>query len=378
MDILWSLHELASGEEWADRYKWQDVLRKVQARTMGLRYEDIMASTLFEGPRYNPTAKNGMPVLGVWEPPSPNEATVERQMIDSGSYVPEAGIVKLKGVFGNPDGTLTFDFIKASDSPALLVAEDFEVAMVLAFGDPEGLLHPYLSLEDPNRYGIKDRYKTFNFKEWNPHWLGYTDLGRTLYMTDQLIGRMCWSPREFDIGAADKTFDPRAQKFALDLVEDISMTGGRSTSASYARVMLLPENISCPVSKDAAGRLHAEVREVKMRVDGDYILIGSGKSKDVQLATNDDTYMQGRTVNKLTRRYNDIAAMMPVFARAQELMALMHATRKLREQGPKHGFTLSAELQEKVTARYNKLQKMPPLPRHEKLCVPLPLEYKRA
>lgn len=373
IDLLQCLNSLAFGEQWHDRYEVQKGLQAVQAKKIGSDYERIVKSTLFMGPRYNPISENGLPVLGVWEPPSANTEITERHMVDTGAYVPEAGVVKFKGVMGNPDGTLTFDLIKASDSPAFLVPEDFEVALVMAFGDPEGMLHPYLSLEDPSRHGFDDKYNVFKFKEWNPHWLGYTDLGRTLYYTDQLIGRICWTPREFDIGSPDVTFDPQSSEFALELVEDITLTGGRSGAGVYSRVMLKPEHITLQIDINKLGQLSISVTEVKMRVDGDYIIQGEGKDKDLHLSLNDDMYAQGRTVNKLTRRYNDIAAMMPVFVRAEELMGLMHSIRELRNQG----FKLHPDIQARVTKRYQEYQALPPLPKHEQLCVSLPLIHKR-
>lgn len=377
LDVFWCVNKLAENEEWLERYQWQDFLREVQAKLMGIEYSDVLKSTLFEGPRYNPQASNGLPVLGVWERPSEDERNVEKSFLEKGSYVPEAGIVKFKGVSLNKEGTLTFDFTKASDRPAYLLAEDFEVALTLAFGDPKGVSRPYLSLENPNRHGIHDKYAAFKFKEWNPAWLGYTDLGRTLYMTDQLIGRFCWLPREFDIGSPDITFSPQAADFAYNLVEDIALTGGRSGEGAYSRVMLVPEHITWKPETNKDGFLTISVPEVQMRIDGDYIIQGESKDKDLHRAKNDDFYQQGRTVNKLTRRYNDIAAMMPAFARAQELMALLHATRTMREIMDHNDMSLDSAYLKRIRERHSYYESLPPLPLHEQLCVPLPLEHKR-
>lgn len=373
VDVLWCMKKLADGEGWLNRAEWSTALMKAQASNMGLSYEDILASTFFAGPSYNPISDNGLPVLGVWEPPSKNENQVEEQTLDQGSYVPESGVVKLKGVMCNRNGTLSFDFIKASDSPALLVSEDFEIAMALAYGNPDKPITPSLSLEAPSENGFNDEYDVFLHKLWGPKWLGYTDFGRTLYITDQLIGAICWCPKEFKVGAPNQTFHSGVSEFALELTEDITLTGGRSSAGADARVMLKPEHLSMPHTKDRNGNIIIKIAETKMRVDGSYIVNKGTDGENRLLALNDDMYTQGRTVNKLTARYNDIASLMPIFARAQELMALMHSIAQAR----KLGFKLNPNLQSRITKHYQELEALPPLPIHEQLCVNLPLKYER-
>lgn len=370
LDVVWAVAYLAGEESWCNRDKWTTLLNAVQARRLGLNFEDILKSTGFQGPRYNSVAANGMPVMGAWEKASKNEQEVERQISETGSYVPEAGIIQFNGLKLNKDKTIDFDFIMESNRPALLVPEDFEVALALAFGNPEGTLRPYLSLEDPSRHGFKTRHRSLLFKEWNPFWLGYTDLGRTLYMTDQLIGAICWCPQEFDIATQEQARDSKIFIDAKNLVNDIRLTGGRGGKGGSTRVMLVPEHISISVDRDNGPSVY--VREVKMRIDGDYIIRGEGREKDIHLALNDDVYKQGRTVNKLTRRFNDISAQMPVFARGRELMALMNAAKVLREVMDEAGLKLQPKLQAHITQYYRMMEAKTQLPRHEQLCVNLP------
>lgn len=378
IDIAWCAQQLAIGEEWLNRYEWERLAREIQARNLGLSYESIIRSTMFEGPRYNRTSINGMPVLGAWESASKNSRTADTQMLDRGSYVPEAGVVKFDGVKMNKEGTVTFDFTKASDQPAFLVPEDFQIALILAFGNPDSGINPYLSLENPNRHGISDKYECFKFKEWKPHWLGYTDFGRTLYITDQLIADLCWNTREFDIADRNEAFDPRVPEYALSLTNDIVMTGGRTGAGGSVRVMLRPDHIGFEDNfVDTEGNLRAYIAQLTMRVDGDYVIVGESKDKDLRLNTNDNMYQQGRTVNKLSSRYNDIAAMMPVFARGQELMRLLHSCLKLRELTDHTGTKLNSDWQNRIRRQYREFESLPQLPKHELLCVPLPLEFKR-
>lgn len=376
-NILWCVNELAEGEEWIDRLQWRDLLRATQANVMRLILGDIVVSTLTEGPRYNPRASNGMPVLGVLEAPSVNESAIQKERQKTGSYVPMSGVVKFNGVSIGRKGEIIWSTTSDRYKPALLVEEDFDVALVLAFGSSADAVNPLLSLEDPNRHGIDDQNGIFKFKWWSPVWLHHTDLGRTLYMADQLIAALCWHPREFDIGTTEVTFAPEAAEFALALIDDIALTGGRIGDASHARVMLVPEHISIQTEFREEGCVAAYVEEVKMRIDGDYVIRGDKKVADLHLNKNDDLYMQGRTVNKLTRRYDHIATLMPIFERAKELMALLEATRALRRYMDRQNLKLHPRLIERLRRRYVEFEAMHSPPRHQLLCVTLPLELKR-
>ncbi|MEM6812586.1 MAG: hypothetical protein AAF549_09000 [Pseudomonadota bacterium] len=368
VDLIWCAEQLTGSEGWDNHGDWEELLRDAQAGYLGLDIEEIKKSTLMQGPRYNPISDNGLPVLGVYE-----TAGNQDSQTDQTSYVPPPGIVKIDGVFGNPDGTITFDWRTDSVSPSLILPQDITVALVLAFGDTESPLEPFLSIESSERHGLsKDQYDCFKYKVWNPSWLGRTELGKTLYMADQLIGALCWNSQKFEIGSSKFAFNSTAPNMSLSLQKEIQRTGGFAATATTARVMLSPNNICCPVIiRD--GHYHASIQETKMRVNGDYVIRGREQSADIHLNENDGKYLQGRVVNKLTERYNDIATLMPIFMRAEQISALTHSLRELRRAG----FMPRAELQSLIESQYEEYKGLPELPLEDRLCLPLPLNHIR-
>ncbi|MBO6549316.1 MAG: SEL1-like repeat protein [Rhizobiales bacterium] len=367
-------NHLARSEGWNDKHLWHNLLQEAQAKRLGYSLEQILSSTLTEGPKYNPIGSNGLPVLGVWENPSESEEVSEHHMINTGSFVPEAGVVAFKGLSAEQGGSIEFDFVMAADRPAMLTAEDFEVALLLSFGNPERVIQPSLSLEDPKDYNYDDPYNVFQYKLWSPHWLGYTDFGRTLYVTDHLIGSLCWRPREFQIGVASEALNPQMPEFANDLVEDIALTGGHFGQGGSKRVMLKPEHISIHSYVDRSGsvdKFQVAVNEVKMRVDGSYIVEQDEENGEENrlVGLNDTTFQQGRVVEKLTERYSDIASILPIFERARQMMGLIHSLKTLREMG----FEPSEPILRRIRKKYNEFGKLPPLPREELLAMHLPV-----
>jgi|GEM_PF-3947187 len=364
---------LAGREDWDTYDDWKVLVRRMQAHKLGTNLGNIIDSTFTMGPTYNPIGQNGLPVLGVWQKASSHEQEAERHMLNKGSYAPEAGVVAFKGLTAEQGGTINFDCIMASDRPATLVPEDFEVALLLVFGHEDRVVQPYLSLESPADFGVEVTERIFSYKEWNPHWLGYTDFGQTLYATDELIGRLCWGHEKFEIGDIDSCFEPGMAAMAAKLIDDLTMAGGRQGNGGSSRVMLKPEHISLEDKINESGpkkQFSIAVREVKMRIDGSYIVERTGDGKEDRLvALNDTTFEQGRVAQMMTDRYSEISTLMPVFERARQMMGLFHSLKKLRELA----FTPAPALLESIENKFKAMEALPSIETDQLLVATLPL-----
>ncbi|MBO6497291.1 MAG: sel1 repeat family protein [Roseivirga sp.] len=367
IDYLEVLNDLAASENWVDEADYKVFLMQAVCTFKGLSLTKIVASTFVEGPKYNKTSPAGLPVLGDWEEASKNKEQSETQFLQTGSYVPQAGVQAFKGVRAEEDGSIEFDFIMVKNKPAMLVPEDFETALILTFGHEKRALSPSLSLESPSDKNLSSELDVFEYKDWSPHWLGYTDLGRTLFVTDRLMGSLCWQTSEFDI-----LTDSSRTDFAINLLEDIATTGGYS-NGGHSRVMLVPEHISIDSKIETEGTkktYEVKVKEVKMRVDGSYIVVNSDDGiEDRLVALNDPTFLHGRTVEKLTNRYTDICSLLPIFERARQIVGLCQGLKSLREIG----YTPPEPMLSKIRSKYNKLSNLPKINAEDVLAVRLPL-----
>lgn len=331
---------LANNEEWKSRYDWNDLAEATQAHQLGHSFAKAVQSTRDSGPRYTPLDDRGMPILGVLMQPSQNDADEQEQRLTTGSYVPQPGLIKITGIIADEEG-FRYKGLYSEDLPSMISLEDQQIAEILIFGDPKK--HPLnnfpvLSLETENN----DEYgkgaegsgydKSLLYKIYTPQWLAYTDFGRTFWVTDKLIGDWCWNPERFKIGAPEDCVSPDLHFMAKNFVKDLRLTGGRGANGASSRVMIqplnhyiLPDAPEKPTRKSSAS---VDIKDMTMQVYGSYILKDNRK-----LFEKDPNFAQGRTVQKLTGRYNDIMKLDPRFERAQQLMALLYGHLRLWELG---------------------------------------------
>jgi hypothetical protein len=372
--ILEFVSSLAARENWRTKDEWHDVWKEAAAQANGIDLSQVWKSTLITGPRYNKIGDNSLPILGAWEKASIDMPASERDRETIGSYVPAAGIRSFNGLRGINSGSIEWDLSFDPSLPAMLIPEDFDVCLALVFGARDGrIVMPSLSIEKLNARGMKDDTGVICYKEWSPEWLAHTDFGRTLYVTDYLIGQACWGPENFQIGNEDNGVSQQFQLFATAFVEDICRTGGYQGDGGSLRVMLKPEHMKLNVCSFVVGRdkvWEISVEEAKMRVDGSYILEKDGTENRL-VALNDTTFTQGRKVQKLTDRYNDVATLMPVFERARQMSALLYSLVKLKEEG----FKPSHELDQYAYQVLKKFNSMDHLPNHEMVFIHPPFPY---
>lgn len=350
---------LSQNEEWSSQYDWNDLAEAAQAKLLGHSFAEAVQSTKDSGPRYNPLDDRGMPILGVLMKPSSDEDAENTQRVTTGSYVPQPGLIALHGIDASPEG-FKYSGIYSENIPAMLTLEDLQVAEILVFGDPKkGPLFPSLSLETENNDELgkgaegSGYEKAFTYKIFDPQWLAYTDFGRTLWITDYLIGQWCWSPERFKVGSPDSCSSPQQHSMAKNFIKDLRLTGGRDGGASSARVMIqpksnyiLPEAPETTYKKDSAS---VEIKEMTMKVYGSYIL-NDWNTENRSLFEEDPNFAQGRTVKKLTDRYNDIMKLDPRFERAQQLMGLFYGQLRLWQLGYRPSDNLQRELSARLKA----------------------------
>lgn len=214
----------------------------------------------------------------------------------------------------------------------MLVPEDFDVAIALAFGGTEPI-YPSLSLEAAHTE-VDDKFDCFSIKLWDPAWLQETDFGRTLYITDALTGALGWNPTAFSV--RHNTYNQNLR--AGMLLSALHMSGGACAGYCSGRVMLRPEHIPITMDRhksiDPLNKIfwRVSVGQPKIMVDGAFIAQDSyDGEKDKNFALNDTRYSHGRTAQKLTQLYNVIAIQIPAFERNRQLMALLYGLIKLRE-----------------------------------------------
>lgn len=357
------IKHLSQLEEWRYWYDWDSMLEAVQAHQLGFTFAQAVESTKDSGPRYTPLDERGLPILGVYQKPSIDEIAEQAQKTETGSYVPQPGLIHLNKIRADKNG-IHYGGAYSEDLPAMLTPEDLQIAEILVFGEPaKGPIFPSLSLETENN----DEYgkgaegngydKAFTYKIFTPQWLAYTDFGRTLWITDYLIGQWCWNPEKFHTGTHAQTATPYMHRLGKELIRSLRLTGGRDGGASSARVMIQPKTafITPKVPSDVYKQdaVSVEIKQMSMKVYGSYIL-NDGRIENRSLFEEDPNFAQGRTVKKLTDRYNDIMQLDPRFERAQQLMALFYGLFRTWELG----YRPSEEFQQELTYRLHAMQSL--------------------
>lgn len=364
-DAFWAADQLASQEGWY-LSPWIDrEYERANINYLELDLTTMIKSALIMGPFYNPIdPTNGLPILGQHLPASETQEDTEAHRIKYGFYTPQIGIGSLKSVHGEPDGSITFKCETSDPSPAMLMTEDFDVVMALAFGSPARPIWPALSLEREVPDLLDDKYEMFKAKIWDPEWLGHTDFGRTLYIVDRLTGQMTWSPKSYPVSEPENSFDPKFPEYVKTFLEDLRFTGGADRITQSKLINVSPEHIPVPITKeilsDGTERWNIEITEIKMRVNGAYTQKIDGV-ENRKISWNDTMFAQGRLTQRLTDHYNDIALMMPVFERAKQMMALLYSVIELREKG----FTPSPDVLGNAQTTLKYYQSLPPLKREE-------------
>lgn len=353
---------LASKESWSSEYDWNDLTETVQSHQLRTTFNQAVQSTRDSGPRYNTLDKRGLPILGALVKASKDSLEEIKEREKTGSYIPQPGLISLNQIVAHEEG-FKYHGTYSEDIPAMLTEEDRQISEILVFGDAEkGPLFPSLSLETENNDELgkgaegSGYNKAFTYKIFTPQWLAFTDFGRTLWITDYLIGQWCWHPEKFRIGKPEECSAPDQHFTAKDLIKSLRLTGGRDGGASSARVMIQPKsNYILPEAPKEGETVYkqnsasVDIKQMTMKVYGSYIL-NDGNTENRSLFEEDPSFAQGRTVKKLTDRYNEIMKLDPRFERAQQLMGLFYGHLRLWQIGYRPSEALQQDLTAKLKA----------------------------
>ncbi|MFA5957062.1 hypothetical protein [Hyphomicrobium sp.] len=370
-DILWLASNLASAEGWDIGDAVSRSIGQLRLDQAGISVKELEYSALLMGPRYNGIGSNGLPLLGPLEEPSPTLDHAMKQMAETGSYVPAPGVGIYLGLETTPDGQIRFNCAHSGNRPALLSAEDFDIAMILAFADEKRIIWPSLSMEETGME-LTDGHEVFRYKEFSPAWMGNTDFGRTMYITDVLAGALAWNAHKFPRALAENPDHVRHIDAISSFLQDLVWTGGRHAKSTSKRVMMRTEHVQvdgqAPRIENGTKLWNINVQAVKMRVDGSYILKRTSGEENLLVALNDATYAHGARVQKITDNYDYIAGIMPIFERARQMMGLFYSLTELRKAGFQPHPTLRDELRKKLQLYAD----LPKLPRNQLWAQPFP------
>lgn len=342
-DQLWAVCELAREEGWPNASQWGQFWESVQRGLIGITQDQVQKATYDFGPFYNKVDDYGLPILGAYEKP--------------GEFLsPIGGLNSVTGVRTDINGDIEVEGIPASDDTlSFVIGEDINTAMILAFGDRSGPIYPSLSIE-PFEKMTKDNLRwTFKRKVFDPEWIGHTALGKTLYATDYWLGRLAWSPWQFNRDT-EGVLDPKINNQIKTLTNEMQNVGGHDDGL-WSRVMLKPQFISFDWKKKSSGRFKCMVQNAKIMVDGSDAILHDDGTEDRVKNLNNVRFHTGRVANLITDRYNDVAQIFPIYERARQLMILMYAMNGLRERG----FTPNKKTQSTVNEGYKHYRSLPAL-----------------
>ena len=207
------------------------------------------------------------------------------------------------GLDGRPDGTVSFHYVRAIQGQQPITSADVDALFVLVFGS-KGPVWP-----------------SFTKRSFNPSWLAHTEMGKTIYVADQVIGGLFEDPGSCGVGVASLQLGFQGADHEI-----------RDRHAASQHYLLRPEKIYRTWSELPDGTLRCQMHAVQMRVDapggGDPVAAGHHRPWD------------GTFAEHLTREFDRLAALWPVLERERQLLGMLSVIHELRERGFRPGVEL--------------------------------------
>ncbi len=351
-DVFWARTTLAELENSVFASWWNSAAQTIQRRVLGATRDELHESTNDFGYIYNERNISGylIPATSI-DPQRPVADDFYQR-----SQAPVSGLGVLRVLSTTSSGQIILQCDQPT-SPAntFITGEDVSVALALAFRESEPIM-PSLSIEDINSENASLPRFFIERKEWNPAWVGHTQLGKTLYAADYWMGRILWNQSRFY--TIDRTLDPLANA----ILQKLALAGGQA-DGNYARAMIQPKAIIRTWTGSVQGGLSCQIHSAAIGVLGANIVVHADGTEDRSRNVNDDKYSAGRAANIFTKHYDDIAKVWPVFERTRQLNVLLSLLRELREKG----FKPSATLQRTIDATYRRFIDRPVTPLHQQL-----------
>ncbi|MBN8520335.1 MAG: hypothetical protein J0L77_00360 [Alphaproteobacteria bacterium] len=343
--VLNAMKSLARTENWGNVNGWVDAMYHTRLSYYGFNPEKVIQDTWRLGPFYNAVARNGLPVLGELH----HEHFGTPQMPDGLPIEP--GIIAFHGLTTTPDGQIKFKFSTDEASPAYLLPEDIDAALVLAYGY-RTFQWPSIDIsQHPSNHGSLAEAQ---LKGVEPAWLIETPIGPTLYITDFLGGRLAWDFKEFDISDSDLGNKGKRlveQLKSIDAPEAfLNPTWAINVNAKDV-ILSIDEcnNLRDPgkfwlFGKDHLAKLNqvfklqekaydVTVSKVIMRISGGYKNKDNSENDRKWLFQDDMRFRHNQICAKLTEEFDTVAEIIPVYERLRQFTGLIYALHAVREKG---------------------------------------------
>lgn len=316
--ILYALKVLARSECWESANDWADTYSHFKLIDRGYNPEGILADTWRFGPFYNPVAENGLPVLGLIQ----DEHFGTPGMRDGDRIEP--GIVGFKGLTANKKGELKLHFTQSAFGPALLLPEDVDTALALAFGEEE-FQWPSIDIQ------VKNGMEEAQLKKIDPPWLIETPIGPTFYITDFLGGRLTWALDHFEIANTDLGHEAKRLVEYLKSIDLPNPPGfiGKMINVHTDHVARHFEE----AVENGESVFKITMGDIKMRIVGGYtVRAKDGTTKEWQYKYN-TSYAHGRVCAELSEHFDTVAEILPVYERLRQFIGMVYALKDLRDAG---------------------------------------------
>jgi hypothetical protein len=283
-----------------------------------------MKNTTFDfGPIYSEQSQNGLPILGNVSPPSEmrthNDYGQRDQLLSH--FVPEYGMHLLTQVYNNEDGEILFNGSDIANIPARLMNEDMIVANILMLLDDGKENWPLFRMFQPD--GGEDLSLE---KIWNPSWLAYTELGRTIYYCYQLVDALVFAPEVFQMTSKDTFVDPQYYDNSVVFMETMKrLRDDCGLSKEKHNVHISPVEFVCD-PQVFAHKQNPNRKMMEINITGfDFVIEVRDSKKSDTLVEPVSTY--------LSNYRHAIPMLMPVFERLRQIYTLLYAVSEIKKLG---------------------------------------------
>lgn len=304
---------------------YRSCIAEVQIRLLGHTQSHAVENQF----RYNAIDATHVPILGAIEPPSENGASIQ-------------GFGRFRGFSVTPNGEIHFSFDPAnSNQLPLLVPEDVEVALALAFGDVKPIW-PRFSAEPPAPLTPTSPDWIPFTARWMPQWLGHTALGNTLFATDCEAGPLVLNQIANVQVAPDQRRDPSLDRLRQVVDRMKAVHERHSGHGNFLTFTVAAVELTWSQTDDGALRCAANKSVVGLQT-------GTFDEHDKRSYTNNMDFAGGYRAAIFNANYDLFAEHYPLLERFRQLAILVTSLNQLRERG----FEPAPPIRKAITESYN-------------------------
>ncbi|MDX1922451.1 MAG: hypothetical protein SFW65_04920 [Alphaproteobacteria bacterium] len=285
--------------------------------------------------RYNAVDAAQRPILGAIQPQSQESKPLQGFGRFRGLSVSEAGEINF-----------AFDPISSKQLP-LIVPEDIEVALALAFGADKPVW-PTFSAEPPAPLTQSSPNWIPFTAQWEPKWLGHTALGNTLFATDCEAGPLLLC----QTGSIQVTDDQETSPSLARLKSIIAKMAeaGRDSGGHNNFLTFKVAAVEITWSKTEQSTLRCTVEKAVVGLQ-----TGTIDENDTRTYTNNKDFATGYRAALFNANYDLFAEHYPLLERYRQLATLVTALNQLRERG----FEPAPPIRSAIAESYNSYVRRP-------------------